>query len=283
MAPERDYYEILEVDPKARPEIIEKAYRVLVRYYHPDLQPPDKRAWAEERMKELNIAYRTLRDPVRRAQYDRLTGRSFTHSPPRPPEQGLVKCYNHPKQFSVTICSECQRPICEKCAIEIWERVLCLPCAGRLYAEKQAATAAAEPAERPMGWTGLGLYYLLWYFYVWTVGLALFILVAYESSVAAIHRCLAWLTLLTSGAVIFSLANSVLRRAECAECGTISSALDFRRRAPWAEFWRPQPVCRNCGCVLPASRVRNLLWERLRRTPPSENQGRSSEGEGGVS
>ena len=34
----KNYYEILEVDKKASPEIIEKSYKVLAKKYHPDLQ-----------------------------------------------------------------------------------------------------------------------------------------------------------------------------------------------------------------------------------------------------
>ena len=34
----KNYYEILEVDSKASPEVIEKAYKTLVKKYHPDLQ-----------------------------------------------------------------------------------------------------------------------------------------------------------------------------------------------------------------------------------------------------
>ena len=35
---EKNYYEILEVDKNASDEIIEKAYKTLVKMYHPDLQ-----------------------------------------------------------------------------------------------------------------------------------------------------------------------------------------------------------------------------------------------------
>ena len=35
---EKNYYNILEVNKNASPEIIEKAYKTLVKKYHPDLQ-----------------------------------------------------------------------------------------------------------------------------------------------------------------------------------------------------------------------------------------------------
>jgi len=69
-----NYYDILEVSPKASVEVIEKAYRVLVKKYHPDMQPADKKAWAEEKVKELNMAYETLSDEGKRAFYDEANG-----------------------------------------------------------------------------------------------------------------------------------------------------------------------------------------------------------------
>lgn len=63
----KNYYEILEVNPKASKEIIEKAYRVLVKKYHPDLQT--KQA-DEQRLRDLNEAYNVLTDDFLRNQYD---------------------------------------------------------------------------------------------------------------------------------------------------------------------------------------------------------------------
>ncbi len=63
-----NYYRILQVDPEAEPEIIEAAYRRLVRMYHPDL---NNSADATTRMQDINAAYDILGDPTRRAQYDR--------------------------------------------------------------------------------------------------------------------------------------------------------------------------------------------------------------------
>ena len=63
----KNYYEILEVDKKASQEIIEKAYRILVKRYHPDLQGNEY----EKEMREINEAYAVLADEYKRQQYDK--------------------------------------------------------------------------------------------------------------------------------------------------------------------------------------------------------------------
>lgn len=63
-------YEILEVSEKASDEIIEKVYKVLAKRYHPDLQTPENKQDAEEKMKQINEAYSTLSDKNKRAEYD---------------------------------------------------------------------------------------------------------------------------------------------------------------------------------------------------------------------
>ena len=62
-----DCYSILGVPPAATAEEIRAAYRRLARQYHPDLNSGPE---AEARMKEINEAYDTLSDPLRRRQYD---------------------------------------------------------------------------------------------------------------------------------------------------------------------------------------------------------------------
>lgn len=64
-----NYYEILEVNEKASVEVIDKAYRVLAKKYHPDVYEGDKKE-AELKMKELNEAYDVLSDEVKRKNYD---------------------------------------------------------------------------------------------------------------------------------------------------------------------------------------------------------------------
>ena len=63
-----DLYATLGVEPGATLEQIEAAYRRLARQYHPDVNPSPE---AATRMREINQAYRELRDPLRRTEYDR--------------------------------------------------------------------------------------------------------------------------------------------------------------------------------------------------------------------
>ena len=65
---DKDYYAILQVHPRAEPEVIEAAYRRLSRKYHPDVAG---QADAGQRMRDLNEAFEVLSDPARRRAYDR--------------------------------------------------------------------------------------------------------------------------------------------------------------------------------------------------------------------
>ncbi len=65
----RDYYEILGVSRTASADEIKRAYRKLVKRYHPDIYDgPD----ADARIKEINEAYEVLGDDQKRAAYDRF-------------------------------------------------------------------------------------------------------------------------------------------------------------------------------------------------------------------
>jgi len=63
-----DYYEVLQVHPRAHPLVIQKVYHVLMRdlRHHPDLGGDVPTAQL------INEAYQVLSDPVRRAAYDRF-------------------------------------------------------------------------------------------------------------------------------------------------------------------------------------------------------------------
>ena len=60
MADKRDYYEVLGVSKTATDAEIKKAFRVLAKKYHPDMNPGDKEA--EAKFKEAQEAYAVLSD-----------------------------------------------------------------------------------------------------------------------------------------------------------------------------------------------------------------------------
>lgn len=71
----RDYYEVLGVDKNADDAALKKAYRVLAKKYHPDMNPGD--ADAEKKFKEASEAYAVLSDPEKRRQYDQFGHAAF--------------------------------------------------------------------------------------------------------------------------------------------------------------------------------------------------------------
>lgn len=65
----KNYYEILEVDIHASSEMIERAFKLLAKRYHPDTQPQEKKQWAEEEFKKINEAYEVLSNKDTRKAY----------------------------------------------------------------------------------------------------------------------------------------------------------------------------------------------------------------------
>ncbi len=75
-----DYYAVLGVDANAPAEVIKKAFKHLALQYHPDVYKGED---AEEKMREILLAYQTLIDPERRRIYDLSHSKHVPGSPVR--------------------------------------------------------------------------------------------------------------------------------------------------------------------------------------------------------
>lgn len=71
----RDYYDVLGVPRNASEQDLKSAFRRLAKDHHPDRNPGDKDA--EQKFKELNEAYEVLKEPQKRAAYDRFGHAAF--------------------------------------------------------------------------------------------------------------------------------------------------------------------------------------------------------------
>ena len=73
-----DYYEQLGISRTADGAAIKSAYRKLAMQHHPDRNPGD--ADAEARFKACSEAYECLKDPQKRAAYDRYGHEAYTNA-----------------------------------------------------------------------------------------------------------------------------------------------------------------------------------------------------------
>ncbi len=90
----KNYYDILQVNRNASPEIIEKSYKVLAKKYHPDLQPEEHKKRAEDILKEINEAYEVLSNPSKKQDYDQSL------------QEAEKQRYNVPQQENTTSSSQ---------------------------------------------------------------------------------------------------------------------------------------------------------------------------------
>ncbi|AKM11012.1 J domain-containing protein [Croceicoccus naphthovorans] len=65
-----DFYSVLKVNPDCDARILELAYHYFAKMYHPD----NAETADPDRFNDVMEAYRTLRDPEKRAEYDRTYG-----------------------------------------------------------------------------------------------------------------------------------------------------------------------------------------------------------------
>lgn len=68
----RRYYDILEINPQASMKEVKQAYRANLRKYHPDLNPETQESLML--LQEVREAYNCLKDPLKRANYNKIIG-----------------------------------------------------------------------------------------------------------------------------------------------------------------------------------------------------------------
>ena len=133
-----NYYDLLQINPQAEIETIDRVYRILAGRYHPD----NKQTGDPDRFRMLTEAYEVLRDPARRSEYNR----QFEVSPAGPLPVFLGK------EFADGIDSEAKIRI----------GVLCL-----LYTKRRAnpdfAALSLLDMENIMGFPRERLLFALWY------------------------------------------------------------------------------------------------------------------------
>lgn len=81
MAGLSNFYEVLGVSVSSEQEVIDAAYRALMKKYHPDRFKGDA-AEADRRAKLINEAYAHLRDPAKRSEYDQSAGLRMDRAEP---------------------------------------------------------------------------------------------------------------------------------------------------------------------------------------------------------
>ena len=137
--PKLDYYEILQVHPKAQPEMIKRAYRLLLREMkaHPDLGGSHQQAVI------INEAYAVLSDQTRRAAYDLARAGVTGQAPPPPRRPEPAESYSAAPV--IVVCRTCGRKNRLPGGVSLG-RARCGACGSSL-----SVTGASHPPRPPSG------------------------------------------------------------------------------------------------------------------------------------
>ena len=96
--PLKNYYKVLDVDPKADEKTIKSAFYAQSKLLHPDVTPDNEQA--PDKFKELVEAYEVLGDTKKRQEYDNVLGTNLKEETGSN-AQGLLIIYK-PQQFMIT-------------------------------------------------------------------------------------------------------------------------------------------------------------------------------------
>jgi curved DNA-binding protein CbpA len=133
-----NYYDLLQIHPRAEPETIQRVYKLFAARYHPD----NKETGDADRFRLIREAYECLSDPARRAEYDK----QFEVQQPKPLNIFMTR------QFADGIDAEAKIRI----------GILCL-----LYAKRRAnpdlAALSLLDLENLMGFPREHLLFAMWY------------------------------------------------------------------------------------------------------------------------
>lgn len=119
----KEHYLTLDVAPNASQEEVDRQFQRLKKLYQPqNIDDADARAYAGQKLAQIEEAYAVLGDPARRAVYD---GKPLVVEPNDPT---TLFCANHPNTETLLRCNKCGKPICMKCAVQTPVGYRCTEC-----------------------------------------------------------------------------------------------------------------------------------------------------------
>ncbi|KAF0960043.1 J domain-containing protein [Rhodococcus sp. T7] len=112
MTTESNPYRVLGLTVEASPAQIARAYRRLLHAHHPDTRTtqPATDPVADEELQRILAAYALLRDPARRAAYDRAAAEDPGPAPDRSPAQAPRPPASGPRRVRVVVRRGTPRP-----------------------------------------------------------------------------------------------------------------------------------------------------------------------------